>query len=71
MLYKFFSLIYILYIWIILIIKQNKMNLELNKYEKKLVVYALREVGKEAAKKNNELTLMNVSSLLNKMQNKW
>ncbi len=27
------------------------MNLELNKYEKKLVVYALREVGKEAAKK--------------------
>lgn len=49
--------------------KTNKMNLELNKYEKKLVVYALREVGKEAAKKNNELTLMNVSSLLNKMQN--
>ena len=49
--------------------KTNKMNLELNKYEKKLVVYALREVAKEASKNNNELTLMNVSSLLNKMQN--
>ncbi len=46
------------------------MNLKLNKYEEKLVVYALREVGKEAAKKNNELTLMNVSNLLNKMENK-
>ena len=50
--------------------KTNKMNLELNKYEEKLVVYALREVAKEASKNNNELTLMNVSSLLNKMQNK-
>tara|TARA_Y100001938_G_C8008680_1_gene388776 strand:+ start:163 stop:303 length:141 start_codon:yes stop_codon:yes gene_type:complete len=43
-------------------------NLELNKYEEQLVVSSLVKVMREASKRNDELSVSNVQSLLSKLE---
>lgn len=43
-------------------------NLELNYYEEKLVVSSLVKVMKECSKRNDELGVSNVRSLLRKLE---
>lgn len=51
-------------------ITKNKtiMILELNKFEKKVIISSLKEIAITADKKNNSLTLRTIKGLLSKMQ---
>ena len=44
------------------------MILELNKFEKKVIISSLKEIAITADKKNNSLTLRTIKALLSKMQ---